>query len=233
MKKLFASLRHSAALCGLFALCLALSACATTGDPKETDSGPKAAAQPAQSGLSLSLVHGVRTTLPEGWVVNASMDAGSKSGAEIEQLLKGDKPVQILSAHRVDSTGQSATGRVVFALVDATKSFIPQQDAATLPPQEFAKYAKAVLDREKQLAAKAKTEGGVLEYSLERQTISGKLALVHKILSKRPGGVIRAYDLNLYLPGGKGLIVRTMGFQEYPNNDAELMGILRSTSVTP
>ena len=231
MKKPLSLFRCCAALFLSLALCFALSACGSKSEPQPGDSPAATTTSVAQSGSALSLAHGVRAVLPKGWVVRSSLEEGAKTTAEIEQTLKSGKPVQLLLAHRVDATGQNATGMIALAIVDATKTFIPQQDAATLPPQEFAKYASAVLERERQLAAQSKTESSTTEYALERQTINGKLAVIHKILGKRPGGVMRAYEMNMYLPSGKGLIARCMGFQEYPNNDAELMNFIRSISV--
>lgn len=184
-------------LCGMMVF---LAACAAK------DTSPEGAVETAMN--KRELVYGITVAMPDGWGIASSADAGVAQNTEInEHVAKGER-VGILSIYRTGKEGNEPTGGISLFLVDAKKEFMPQENAANMTPEACEHLSQLIVQRDRELASEKKAKSPILSWSLSRETVSGKLALLQKGLAEAPTGKVNILYADIYLPNGVGLAVK-------------------------
>lgn len=209
-------------LCGMMVF---VAACAS----KETDSGAgEDAAAPAAN--KRELVYGITVTLPEGWGIASSADAGVAEDSEVLAHVNKGERVGVLSIYRADKDANDATGGISVFLVNAKKDFMPEENATNLTPEASAHLSEMIIKRDHELAAEKKAKSPILEWKLTRETVNGRLALLQKGLAEGPAGKINILNSDIYLPNGVGLAVKSAANAE-PGTEAVLRNFVNNIQV--
>ena len=214
-----ASTKKLIRLLSLLCLAFALASCATGTGP-----GGSSAKSTKQ------LAYGISVQVPDGWAVDSNVAPEQATKADLETRA-AKEPVLLLSMHRSSGTAEGKDAILMLFLVDATRDFVPQDQAAALTQQELDKYAQVILNRAKEAAKRQKTASPLLDWKVSKTRINGNLALVHQGAENRQGGKLLRYDANIYLPGGKGVGIKTLSDMETPGTEAAINGIINSIQV--
>lgn len=217
-----------ALLCGLL---IFVSACASkeTGSG-ESGEGSETASAPATGANKRELVYGITVTLPEGWVIASSADQGVAEDAEVLNHVKRGERVGILSIYRANQDGSDATGGISLFIVNAKKDFMPEEEAAKLTAEATAHLSEVIIKKDRELAAEKKAKSPILEWRLTRETVNGRLALLHTGLAEGPAGKVNLLNADIYLPNGVGVAVKSAGNAE-PGTATVLRNFLNSIQV--
>ena len=215
---------HSAPrFCALFSLCLlllALGACVKGGAKGGEPTNPN----------DKKLAYGLTMTVPSGWTVNNVVPPETSKDA-LDARRKNERNIPLF-----DMTGApGARGLQPFitvSLANEEGDFIPRQYAEKLTPDEFSSMAQDILNREKTLAKKGKTQNKLLDMTISRDSIGGNLALLQRLTVVGPDGKpARLLYWDIYLPNSAGLLVRTGCDPEVPNAETEVISITKSMRI--
>jgi hypothetical protein len=189
--------------------CLILSACV----PSQSGSHGTA----ATPGFSArQLAYGVSIAAPDGWVVENSILPEAADRAALDARVDRGERVLLFSMYHPAPGPEGKNAIVALFLVDASRNFPPEDRAAQLTPDDLERYGQAILARDREAAARNNSESNLLSWEVSRARIDNKFALVHHGTARGPNGTLNLHDVNMYLPGGKGLALKSMSDASAP-----------------
>lgn len=194
-------------------------------------SSPEAAKDAAGDKDGMKLAYGISFKVPQGWKVDGMVTAEQASTAVLDQRVAAGERVMLASLNRPADTPEGKNGIAAIFLVDASKDFPPQAQAAAFTPADLSKYADAILARDKEEAKKAKGQSNLLSWTVEKSQNNGMLTLTHKGTAKRPDGKLEIYDVNIYLSNGKGIGVKTLTESSVPGNQEQVRAFVDSIRI--
>lgn len=189
------------------------------------------AVQTSPAGNKRELVYGITVQLPEGWMIGSSADVGVADDKKVKDHIAKGERIGILDIYRTNKDGsKEPTGRISMYLVDASKNFMPEAEASRLTPEACEQFGKMLMQREHEMAASKKAKSPILDWKLFRESINGKLALVHQGLAGTPTGKVNIVNADIYLPNGVGLAVKSAANAE-PGTEQVLRNFIRSIQI--
>lgn len=211
----------------LFALgCLALSLGACMGGGSG-DSGKSGAPNPNEK----KLAYGITVNAPASWTVISSISPDAASKESLDSRRQGGERVLLLEISGTAST-KGLEPRMGVFLVNEKNNFMPREYAEKLTAEEFASMSKDLLARERDMAKKKKAKSNVLDLQVSRDTVDGKLAILHRVMVTAPNGQpVRLLNWDIYLPNGAGIAVKTVCDPEAAGVENELANLVRSMRI--
>ncbi len=192
-----------------------------------------------QSGDSDSVVdskrqkfaYGISMDVPNGWTVANSVAEGSGDKASFESRVRGGERIMLLDLRRPAQNADGMDARVGLFLVNSGKDFLPSDVAARLTPEEFAKLAKDIMERDRKAAERNKSQNNTVDWKISRESIDGNMAILQRGLGVTPGGQIRVLNWDVYLPDGVGLGIKMLGDPSVPGTESLLEAVARSIQI--
>ncbi len=171
------------------------------------------------------LAYGVSIAVPPGWAIDESSPSAETAKASLDARAAKGERIVLFSMNRPSSNPEGRDALVALFLVDSTRVFQPEEATATLMPDDLERYGEAILARDKEAARLNKTQSNLLTWTVSKGQIDGNLTLIHKGTAKGPNGILDLYDINVYLPNGKGLALKSVSDPGVPGT-SELMSAL-------
>jgi hypothetical protein len=208
----------------LCCLALAFAACV----PKSPDSD--VARQPSKSGEQL-LAYGVSVVVPPSWNITGKMAPEAASKASLDSRRQNGERIALIET--VGPAGSRGVESLLVAfLVSEQDIFMPRAHAETIPQEDLNRLAKDLVQREHASAKKMRTQSGVIDVQLSRQTINGNLAIVQHMLIMGPDAKpVLLLNWDIYLPNGAGLNVRTVSDPDNSGSEVQIIGIVNTLRV--
>ncbi|MDL2266365.1 hypothetical protein LJC46_00045 [Desulfovibrio sp. OttesenSCG-928-G15] len=211
-----------AALAPLCLVVLLAAGCAAKSGKETVDL--KKAERPGET----ELAYGMGLTLPQGWKVVNSLTASNASKQSLDTRRQGGERVLLLEATSPQSL-EGMPSMIGIFLTSQKDSFMPEEYATKLKPEEFAAMSKDLLAREKADAKKKKTQSGLLDVQILRDDVGGKLAISQRMLVAGPQGkAIRLMNWDVYLPNGAGAAIKTVCDPQRASAESELNTVIHS-----
>lgn len=205
----------------LACLALFLPACA----PK---SGPQGS---AADGKTQQLAYGVSITVPSGWVVESAIKPGDASKEALDTRVTAGERIILLSMHRPATGPEGKDAIIALFLVDSARNFQPEDRSAHLTQEELERYGQAILARDREVAAQNNARSNLLSWKVAKTLMDNKLTLVHRGTAQGPQGVLNLCDVNMYLPNGKGLALKSMSDPRVPGTEQIIDSTINSLRV--
>ena len=213
----------------LFLCCISVLLASCAGKDGASPSGSP------RSGASVSptekrLAYGIVVDVPTSYNVARMLTPDEASKASLESLKAGERVLLFEAAGPPSPRGIEPM--VAVLAMNQQGSFVEYDLARQIKPEEFAAFSKEVLASEKAEAKKNKKQPWMLDVQINRETINGNMAIVHRILVPGPDGKpARVTNWDIYLPNGSGIAVKSVYDQEYPEAESEIFNIVRSARV--
>ena len=202
-----------------------LTSCATKdGSSPSGSSRSRAPESPTEKKLAYDVVANV----PTSYTIATMLTAEGASKASLDSRRQSGERVLLLEAAGVPSP-RGIDPMIAVFLVNQEGTFMPQEFAAKIKPEELAAISQELLAREKAEAKKNKKPAGLLELQISRDNINGNLAIVQRMLVAGPDGKpARLTNWDIYLPNGAGIAVKSVCDQEVAGVENEIVSIARS-----
>lgn len=209
----------------LLPLCLVIllaAGCAAKSGKEAVD--VKRAERPGET----ELAYGMGLALPQGWTVVNSLTASSASKQSLDARRQSGERVLLLEAASPKSL-EGMPSMIGIFLANQKDTFMPEEFAAKLKPEEFAEMSRDLLAREKADAKKKKVKSGLLDVQILRDDIGGKMAVSQRMLVTGPDGkAIRLVNWDVYLPNGAGAAIKTVCDPQRASAESEISTAIRS-----
>ena len=204
-------------------LALTLAACAA-----QTPGSAPPAAKPAPPPGEQSLAYGVSLALPPNWNVTNKIAPEAASKASLDSRRQRGERIALIEAY--GPAGLRGVQSALFAfLVNEQDVFMPRAHAERMTQDELNRLARDVVQREHASARRQRVESGLIDVQFSRQSISGNMAIVQRMLVMAPDTrPVLLMNWDIFLPDGAGLSVRTVIDPENLGSEEQVISIVNS-----
>ena len=224
----FPALAGTASRATFLLLCCFSLMLASCAGKEGASSSPSSKPGPSVSPTEKRLAYDIVLNVPTSYTVATMLSPDAASKSSLDSRRQAGERVLLFEAAGAPSQ-RGIDPMVAVFLVNQEGTFMPQEFASQIKPEELAAISQELLAREKAEAKKNKKPAGLLDLQINRDTINGHTAIVQRMLVAGPDGKpARLINWDIYLPNGAGIAVKSVCDQEVPGAETEIVNIARS-----